>query len=129
MPSLITRAKPSEAVAAKPPHDTVRRLQIGIAGVITVLLLVSMAGVASDRARENAGVAATGTAAAQSANAANGNGPLEDLGIQPVAKDAVGAPAVVDAPYPADTSAPSPRTSVPDLEPDPTLERARQNKQ
>jgi hypothetical protein len=128
MPSLIKRAKPNVAVPANPPHDTVRRLQIGIAGVITVLLLVSMAGIASDRARENAGVAATGDAAAQSANASNSNGPLEDLGIQPVAKDAVGAPAVVEAPYPSDARAGSPRTSVPDLEPDPTLERARQNK-
>src|SRR3546814_8902145 len=37
-----------------PAHDTMRRLQIGIAGLLTVLLLVGLAGVIGNRAREGA---------------------------------------------------------------------------
>ena len=47
-------AAPAEA-PPPPPHDAMRRLQIGIAGVLTVLLLVGMAGLIGDRARERAG--------------------------------------------------------------------------
>ncbi len=46
-------AAPADA-APPPPHDAMRRLQIGIAGVLTVLLLVGMAGLIGDRARERA---------------------------------------------------------------------------
>ena len=44
--------------------DSVRRLQIGIAGVLTVLLLVGMAGLIGDRARESAAQQAAPTAQA-----------------------------------------------------------------
>ena len=46
-------AAPAEA-PPPPPDDAMRRLQIGIAGVLTVLLLVGMAGLIGDRARERA---------------------------------------------------------------------------
>src|SRR3546814_15968336 len=46
------QASPPPAVV--PVNDTMRRLQIGIAGVLTVLLLVGMAGLIGERARERA---------------------------------------------------------------------------
>ena len=117
-----TPARP-EAPAA-PAHDTMRRIQIGIAGVLTVLLLVGMAGLISDRARENA-VAEAGSEAAvklPGTETKAGNAPLEELGVQPVSKDAKD-----QHPMTGVKVAPTVAT-VPDLEPDPALERARQSK-
>ncbi|MBA3941259.1 MAG: hypothetical protein C0520_08630 [Sphingopyxis sp.] len=114
--------------AAPPPpvpaNDTMRRIQIGIAGVLTVLLLVGMAGLIGDRARENAAgnAAAAGTAKLPGDPQAPGSAPLEELGVQPVSGDAKGGS------QPVETKAPPPAPStVPDLEPDPTLQRARQS--
>ena len=53
IPSSPKEAPPPPATA--PVNDTMRRLQIGIAGVLTVLLLVGMAGLIGDRARQSAG--------------------------------------------------------------------------
>lgn len=105
-----------------PAHDAIRRLQIGIAGVLTVLLLVGMAGLIGDRARENAGQdpASAAQDAATGGTAKAGSAPLEELGVQPVSKDQ-NAGGDVKTPQ----AAPS---SVPDLEPDPALARARQTK-
>ena len=106
--------------------DSVRRLQIGIAGVLTVLLLVGMAGLIGDRARQNA---AQETAAEQVAAPGDASkpasAPLEELGVQPVSKDQnqtsdVKTPQALPA---------APAAGVPDLEPDPALARARQSKQ
>src|SRR3546814_18712023 len=62
-----------------------RRLQIGIAGVLTVLLLVGMAGLIGERARERADgeVAATTEVKMPGEEPAVG-APLEELGVQPV---------------------------------------------
>ena len=70
---------------APPVHDTMRRLQIGIAGVLTVLLLVGMAGLIGERARERAEgeVAATTEVKMPGEEPAVG-APLEELGVQPV---------------------------------------------
>ena len=109
-----------------PANDSMRRLQIGIAGVLTVLLLVGMAGLIGDRARENAAqeAAPEQTVAPGDASKA-GRAPLEELGVQPVSKDQnqtsdVKAPQAVP---------PASASTVPDLEPDPALARARQSKQ
>src|SRR3546814_18070615 len=48
-----------------PAHDTMRRLQIGIAGLLTVLLLVGLAGVIGHRARESAAKDGAATAKVQ----------------------------------------------------------------
>ncbi|MBD3733441.1 MAG: hypothetical protein IE934_12085 [Sphingopyxis sp.] len=104
-----------------------RRLQIGIAGVLTVLLLVGMAGLIGDRARESAAqqTAPTAQAVAPGTTTPAGSAPLEELGVQPVSKDQ-NVPSDAKAPQ----AAPVPPTStVPDLEPDPALARARQSKQ
>ena len=115
---------PPPVPAAAPVNDTMRRLQIGIAGVLTVLLLVGMAGLIGDRARES--VASDATAAAEvkmpGEEQKSGGAPLEELGVQPVSKDENEA-----TPVKVPQTAPS--ATVPDLEPDPALQRARQSKQ
>jgi len=114
-------------VAPAPVNDTMRRLQIGIAGVLTVLLLVGMAGLIGDRARENAaqGVVVDQTVKMPGEEQKSGSAPLEELGVQPVSKDE-NALTSVKVPQAAPT-APAAAT-VPDLEPDPALARARQSK-
>ncbi|WP_428683330.1 hypothetical protein [Sphingopyxis sp.] len=109
-----------------PTNDSMRRLQIGIAGVLTVLLLVGMAGLIGDRARENAAQeAATAQAVDPGATQKAGSAPLEELGVQPVSKDQ-NQTSDVKTPQAAP---PAPASTVPDLEPDPALARARQSKQ
>lgn len=108
-----------------PKNDSMRRLQIGIAGVLTVLLLVGMAGLIGDRARENAvqdAVATQQTPMPGDAPKAS-SAPLEELGVQPVSKDE-NLTSDVKTPQAA-----PPASSVPDLEPDPALAQARRSKQ
>jgi hypothetical protein len=110
--------------AAAPVNDTMRRLQIGIAGVLTVLLLVGMAGLIGERARESVAGDVAATAEVKMPGAQQTSGaPLEELGVQPMSKDENAA-----TPVKVPQAAPSPAT-VPDLEPDPALQRARQSKQ
>lgn len=118
-------AKAPPPTAAAPVNDTMRRLQIGIAGVLTVLLLVGMAGLIGDRARESAvSDAATATEVKMPGEEPEtGGAPLEELGVQPVSKDENAA-----TPVKVPQSAPS-QATVPDLEPDPALQRARQSNQ
>lgn len=113
--------------AAAPAHDTMRRLQIGIAGVLTVLLLVGMAGLIGERARERAAsdVAAT-TEVKMPGEQPAGGAPLEELGVQPVSPSSKDENAATNVKVP---QALPQASSVPDLEPDPALERARQSKQ
>jgi len=109
---------------AAPVNDTMRRLQIGIAGVLTVLLLVGMAGLIGDRARENVeqNAAADPTLKMPGEQQKSVGAPLEELGVQPVSKDE-NALTPVKVPQAAPAA-----TIVPDLEPDPALARARQSK-
>lgn len=117
------------AVPQPPANDSMRRLQIGIAGVLTVLLLVGMAGLIGDRARENAAQDAAATqAAAPGDEQKASNAPLEELGVQPVSKDQ-NAATDIKAQQTAPAAPPAPASTVPDLEPDPALARARQSKQ
>lgn len=107
------------------PNDSMRRLQIGIAGVMAVLLLVGLAGLIGDRAREQvASDAVTADPAATGTGEKSSGAPLEELGVQPVtptaeAKAAAASSAAKAAPLPPATA------KVPDLEPDPELQRAR----
>ncbi|PKP87250.1 MAG: hypothetical protein CVT78_08980 [Alphaproteobacteria bacterium HGW-Alphaproteobacteria-17] len=109
--------------APGPVNDSMRRLQIGIAGVLTVLLLVGMAGLIGDRARERAfeDAAADATVKMPGDDTKAGKAPLEELGVQPVSKEENPGTAVK-----VPQAAPSTAT-VPDLEPDPELQRARQS--
>jgi hypothetical protein len=117
----MTAGGPSTSVPPAPVNDSMRRLQIGVAGLLTVLLLVGMAGLISDRARQNAAQEAPGTTQMAPLDAAKaGSAPLEELGVQPVSKDQNEVGGV---------KAPQPVPAVPDLEPDPALARARQSKQ
>lgn len=112
------------AAAPAPANDTMRRLQIGIAGVLTVLLLVGMAGLIGDRAQERAANdAVAGEVKIPGAEQKSSGTPLEELGVQAVSKDQ-NAVSPVKVPQAAPTT-----PTVPDLEPDPTLERVRQSKQ
>lgn len=117
---------PSPVTRPRPVNDSVRRLQIGIAGVLTVLLLVGLGGLIGDRARERAAGEAATTADVKMPGdeQKSTTTPLEELGVQPVSKDdnAQVAVKVPQAPQAA------PIATVPDLEPDPALERARQTK-
>ena len=119
---------PPPPPATVPVNDTMRRLQIGIAGVLTVLLLVGMAGLIGDRARESVASDATATAEVKMPGdeEKTSGAPLEELGVQavsPSSKDE-NAPTSVKVPQAAPSS-----STVPDLEPDPALQRARQSNQ
>jgi len=93
----------------------VQRIQIGLVGLATVLLVVTLANLVIDSARKDSSSDATAAAIEQGiAGVANAtataapaitNEPLADLGVTPTAESA--APVVAP--------------SVPDLEPDPRL--------
>ena len=121
------KAPPPPPVTA-PVNDTMRRLQIGIAGVLTVLLLVGMAGLIGDRARQSAASDAAATAEVKMPGdeEKTSGAPLEELGVQAVSPSSKDENAATDVKVPQ--AAPS-SSSVPDLEPDPALQRARQSKQ
>ena len=103
-----------------------RRLAVGAAGVISMLLLVLLAGFLTDQARQEAEVAraqaqAAGVAApAAAATTSSTNEPLADPGVA-----ASTSPPVSIAPVPATSVAPTTSGKggvVPDLQPDPELE-------
>lgn len=124
-PAIRPATAAAKIAAPDTANDSMRRLQIGIAGVLTVLLLVGMAGLIGDRARENAAQDTAAAAAANGGTQKAGSAPLEELGVQPVSKDQNAATDVK-----AQQAAPAASASaVPDLEPDPALARARQSKQ
>jgi hypothetical protein len=122
----IDKNAPPKVVVPTPVNDTMRRLQIGIAGVLTVLLLVGMAGLIGDRARENVESDAATSAEVKMPGdkVKTGGAPLEELGVQPVSPSSKDENA--ETPVKVPQAAPSPAT-VPDLEPDPELQRARRS--
>ena len=122
-----SKPQPAPPPVPAPVNDTMRRLQIGIAGVLTVLLLVGMAGLIGERARERAGGEAAAAAEVKMpGEAPAGGAPLEELGVQPVSPSSKDENAATDVKVPQTLPQSS---SVPDLEPDPALQRARQSKQ
>ncbi|MGV1682265.1 hypothetical protein [Sphingopyxis sp. NJF-3] len=119
---LIEAPAMATAAAATPAHDTMRRLQIGVAGLLTVLLLVGLAGLIGERAREKAAAEAPAATEVKMPGdpSKTPSTPLEELGVQPVSKDENEAVAV---------KVPQTVPTVPDLQPDPELQRARQANQ
>jgi hypothetical protein len=102
-----------------PPSDSVRRLQVGVGGVVAVLLLVGLAEIIGNRSADNSAAA---TAADPSAKQeVKAEQPLVELGVQP---DTEAPEAPKAAPPP-----PAAKTTVPDLAPDPALEPARPPRQ
>lgn len=105
-----------------------RRLVIGVSGLLTMLLLVLLAGLVTGQAREQAETATAQAAAAGVANpgespVSNGTEPLADLGVAPAleptaAEDAAGR---IPAPRAAETGK---VPMVPDLQPDPQLKNS-----
>ncbi|HJS10867.1 hypothetical protein [Sphingopyxis sp.] len=125
IPSSPKEAPPPPATA--PVNDTMRRLQIGIAGVLTVLLLVGMAGLIGDRARQSAGGDMTAAAEVKmpGEEEKTSGAPLEELGVQAVSPSSKDE----NAATPVKVPQAAPSSTVPDLEPDPALQRARQSNQ
>ena len=118
----LVEASAAPASASLPANDMMRRLQIGVAGLLTVLLLVGLAGLIGDRARENAAKDAASAVVVKMPGdpPKPASAPLEELGVQPVSKDENEDMSV---------KVPQATPTVPDLEPDPELQRARQSKQ
>ncbi len=121
-PPLTPAPKPKPEPRA---DDTMRRLQIGISGVLAVLLLVGLAGLIGGHGRDEAQDGAktdNSVTMPGEEEKSSGSEPLAELGVQPAA-----------APGPAEKKMEEtvmpPRVTVPDLEPDPELERARKTRQ
>lgn len=86
------------------PSDMVLRLQIGIGGVLAVLLLVGLASIIGERAVDNAATeAAASGAAPPAAPTAEADQPLIDLGVQPADRAAAAPPAAAPATAPVQT--------------------------
>lgn len=111
----------TDAPLPPPPpavNDSVRRVQIGVGGVVAVLLLIGLAQIITERSADEAAKdPATASALPATAPAEpTAEQPLIDLGVQPET-------ATAEAPSAAPPSAPE--TAVPDLAPDPALDPAR----
>jgi hypothetical protein len=94
-------------------REMVRRVQVGGAGVLGVLIFVSLTGILVDSARKDAvqdsaqSIAVTGDDLANSAGVVQKKEPLAELGVAPS----------------TDTATDGAAPAVPDLEPDPKLQR------
>lgn len=86
-------------------REAIRRVQVGMIGLFGVLMLVGLTNIVVDNVRDKAAVAAAPAASVAAGNASGPSEPLADLGV---------------APAPAGSEGASP---VPDLEPDPRLQR------
>lgn len=103
-----------------PARDSVRRLQVGIGGVIAVLLLVGLAEIIGDRTADaNGGDVAASSIGPSAKEEVKAEQPLVELGVQPDTGPALTTDATKAPPPPA------PKTAVPDLAPDPALQPAR----
>jgi hypothetical protein len=123
MTGMRNRATPASHDTRK---ESRRRLVVGFSGLTAMLLLVVLAGLVTDRARQEADAAMAQAQAAGVANPGTGvpppaNEPLADLGVAP-SVDGTATP----APAPAAAAPPAAGTTatgrVPDLQPDPELE-------
>jgi hypothetical protein len=119
---MITQ--PPEVHQRDKRRDLIRRAQVGGTGLVLVMLLVGLSTLLTGEAREDAAAAtARAEAAGAPLPAAPPEDPVANLGVEPsstapsprAASDArVGAPA---------TPSPAPGPVVPDLQPDPRLQR------
>ena len=112
------------------PHDSGkesrRRVMVGLAGLVLMLLLVMLAGFLTEQARKERDVA---TAQAEAAGVTNPGGaaeavpsPTEPLGDVAVDSDDAPLVATPGAPVVPDSDG---TITVPDLQPDPQLEAAK----
>lgn len=102
----------------QPPRtgDTVRRLQVGVGGVVAVLLLVGLAEIIGNRTRDSAAEKSVIAADPAAKEEVKADQPLVELGVQPD----------TEAPEEPKAAPPPPaKTTVPDLTPDPALQPAR----
>lgn len=107
-------------------QETTRRLQMGGLGLFVVLLLISVAGLISER--DGIDRSAEPTDAANGLDMTASNEPLVELGVQPSLTNNSAASDVAPVPPPATQPNSAPQV-VPDLRPDPELERARRQNQ
>lgn len=109
-------------------RESRRRLMVGLAGLLAMLLLVLLAGLVTDRARKEADAAMAQAEAAGVTNPGTptsgpSNEPLADLGVAPAIDNGTAAPSgQVVAPA---TESPATVGRIPDLQPDPQLEAAK----
>ena len=114
-------------------RESRRRLMIGVAGLLVMLLLVLLAGLVTDRARKEADAAVAQAEAAGVTNPGalddgESNEPLADLGVAPsVDSSAPQQSVATPAPIAPETKAAT-AGRVPDLEPDPQLEAAKRDR-
>ncbi len=114
----------SEDKQVEQRRDAIRRMQVGVTGLILVALLVGLSTLLTGQAREDAEIAKAQAEAAGVVNPggdnADGADPLIDLGAEPaVVLPSSRPPTRPAAPTPG-TAAPT-APLVPDLEPDPQL--------
>ncbi len=93
-------------------RESIRRIQIGAAGLGGVMMLVGLTNVLVDNIRKDGGLGSGtevmgGLVATNNAESAKSNEPLADLGVTPA----------------SDTSSQQAVPAVPDLEPDPQLQK------
>lgn len=107
-------------------RESRRRLVVGLSGLLAMLLLVLLAGLVTERVRQEADAARAQAEAAGVPNpgtpAANGNEPLADLGVAPSVDPGELPDQTPAAPAPAPSQATTTNGRVPDLQPDPRLE-------
>jgi hypothetical protein len=105
---MASRPTPTAAITvAQTPHSppsardlraqTVQRLQTGMLGLAAMLLLVGLANIIMDRARQADGSAAAASPSAAGSQAAPKNDPLADMGVVPSASPSPGAASAAPA--------------------------------
>ncbi len=107
-------------------RETTRRLQMGGLGLFVVLLMISIAGLMGER--DGVDRPPDPTDAANGLDMTASNEPLVDLGVQPPLQDSGAQNDVTPVPPPATQPNNAPQV-VPDLKPDPELERAKRQNQ
>ena len=68
---------------ARPAQSAVQRIQVGLLGLLTVLLFVSIANMILDRADDGLNTAPASTATGQQAEPQPKDEPLAELGVTP----------------------------------------------
>lgn len=106
-------------------QETMRRLQMGGLGLFVVLLMIGVAGLIGERGEGD--VTTDPTDAANGLDMTASNEPLVDLGVQPPLNADNSGNDVTPVPPVAQPNA-APQV-VPDLKPDPELEKVRRENQ
>lgn len=88
IPSIIARGEEAESLAAPlggSPSDAIRRFQIGLAGLAAMLLMIALANIVMDRAKETEAVTVPEAASTAPPKplAATTSDPLADAGVVP----------------------------------------------